>query len=132
VTKTEHASYWQQQALGDWETVDVLCEGKKYLQSLFWLHLTIEKLCEAVWIMSNEDDILHRTHNLNRLLIEASLSLPDEYAILLTELNQFQLEGRYPNYLYNLYKIITGELTADYIQRVKPLRLWLLSQLPSD
>ena len=89
MTKTEHIVYWQRQAIDDWETVDVLYKGRKYLQSLFWLYISIEKLCKALWVSSNEGNVLPRTHNLNRLLAEANVTVPDDYGVLLIELNRF-------------------------------------------
>lgn len=130
MTKEEHANYWQQHALDDWETVDVLRKGQKYLQSLFWLHLTVEKLCKALWIVNSDGNTPPRTHNLNRLLAETGVDLPEEFALLLTELNRFQLNGRYPDYLSDSYLTTTESLVSEYIERVKPLRAWLLHQLP--
>ena len=132
MTKTEHITYWQRQALDDWETADVLYKGRKYLQSLFWLHLSIEKLCKALWISTNEGNAPPRTHNLNRLLAETDVDIPDDYAVLLTELNRFQLEGRYPDYVSDAYKTVTNVLVEEYIERVNPLKAWLINLLPSN
>lgn len=122
MTKAEHITYWKRQALDDWETVDVLYEGRKYLQSLFWLHLSIEKLCKALWISTNEGNSPPRTHNLNRLLAETNVAIPNDYAVLLIELNRFQLEGRYPDYVSDAYRTITSTLVEEYVERVNPLR----------
>jgi len=132
MTKAEHIAYWQRQAVDDWETVDVLYKGRKQLQSLFWLHLSIEKLCKALWVSKNEGNVPPRTHNLNRLLAEINVDTPDDYAVLLTELNRFQLEGRYPDYVSDIRRTVTNALVEEYIERVNPLKAWLISQLPSS
>ncbi|MGA0559115.1 HEPN domain-containing protein [Larkinella sp. VNQ87] len=132
MSREEHIDYWRRQALDDWETVEVLYRGKKYLQSLFWLHLTIEKLCKAVWIANNKDTVPPRIHNLLRLLNNSNVRATEEHTILMVELNRFQLEGRYPNYIADLQTTITSELVVDYMMRSKSLKEWLLSQLPSN
>lgn len=132
MTKTDHITYWKRQAFDDWETIDVLYKGGKYLQSLFWMHLSIEKLCKALWISTNEGNIPPRTHNLNRLLAETNVFIPDHYAVLLVELNRFQLEGRYPDYVSDTHKTVTKTLVDEYLERVNPLKAWLISLLPSN
>ena len=44
-SKQEHINYWVEQADDDWGAVETLFIGKKYLQSLFFAHLVIEKIC---------------------------------------------------------------------------------------
>ncbi len=132
MTKNEHIAYWQRQSIDDWETVDVLFKGRKYLQALFWLHLSIEKLCKAVWISTTESNVPPRTHNLNRLMAETGIDISPEFGILLVELNRFQLEGRYPDYVSDISKSVQAPLVEEYIKRVNPLRTWLVSLLPSS
>lgn len=131
MTKDEHIQYWQQQSVDDWETVDILLKGRKFLQALFWLHLSVEKLCKAVWINKADGNIPPRTHNLNRLMAETHIAVPQEFTILLVELNRFQLEGRYPDYVSDVSKSVNDALVEEYIDRSKPLKIWLTSLLPS-
>jgi HEPN domain-containing protein len=50
MTKQEHIDYWVNTAAEDWDTVEVLFNGKKYLHALFWAHLVLEKLAKAHWV----------------------------------------------------------------------------------
>jgi HEPN domain-containing protein len=47
-TKNEHIDFWLIQADDDWTAVDTLFKGRNYLQSLFFAHLVIEKICKAL------------------------------------------------------------------------------------
>ena len=67
-TKQEHITFWIEQAGDDWIAVDTLFKGKMYLQSLFFAHLVIEKVCKAFWIKHNKENVPPRTHNLIYLL----------------------------------------------------------------
>jgi len=63
-TKEEHISFWVEQSEDDWKAVFSLINGKNYLQSLFITHLVIEKLCKALWIKYNTQNVPPRSHNL--------------------------------------------------------------------
>ena len=45
-------------------------------------------------------------------------------------MNDFQMEGRYPDYAFLIYQICTEAHTKALINDVNTLRIWLISQLP--
>jgi len=128
-TKGEHIEFWVEQAEDDWKAVLTLYKGKNYLQSLFFAHLVIEKLCKSLWIKHNPENIPPRTHNLIQLLSATPIALPDETGEFLLSLNRFQLEGRYPEYLTKMYGICDKPFTKSMIDATDKLRLWLLGKL---
>jgi len=128
-TKEEHINYWLNQAEDDWEAVYTLFNGKKYLQSLFFAHLVIEKISKALWIKSNESNIPPKTHNLNLLLSQTPLKINDEQSEFLLGLNRFQLEGRYPEYITKMKEICNKDFTYHLIANTKEIKLWLQENL---
>lgn len=62
-TKEHHIEHWLAQSNDDWEAAELLFAGKKYLHSLFFAHLSLEKVCKAHWINSSEINILPFTRN---------------------------------------------------------------------
>ncbi len=44
-------------------------------------------------------------------------------------MNNFHLEGRYPDYLDSLYKKYKKKNTGDILEQVEKLSLWLQQQL---
>ncbi|MCL4550750.1 MAG: HEPN domain-containing protein [Bacteroidetes bacterium] len=124
-SKEEHIRYWLIQAEDDWEAVDALLKGKKNLQSLFFAHLVIEKICKALWIKYNQTNIPPKTHNLNFLLSQTPLPLSDEQNEFLLNLNRFQLEGRYPEYITKMQQICNYDFTHEMIAKTKEIKLWL-------
>jgi HEPN domain-containing protein len=127
-TKSEHIEFWVNQAKNDWDAVNTLFFGKNYLQSLFFAHLVIEKLCKA-WIKHNTGNVPPRTHNLNYILSFTPIELNEEKSEFLLTLNRFQLEGRYPEYLTQLHNICNESFTKSLIETTNELRLWLLGKL---
>jgi HEPN domain-containing protein len=130
MTKEQHIEFWIEQANDDWTAVGTLFDGKNYLQSLFFAHLVIEKLCKSLWIKHNLDNIPPRTHNLIILLSATPIKLTTEQSEFLLYLNRFQLEGRYPDYMTKMRSICTELFTKELINSVNKFRLWLLEKLP--
>lgn len=128
-TKTEYINFWIGQAEEDWKAVDTLFKGKNYMQSLFFAHLVIEKLCKSLWIKHNEENVPPRIHNLIHLLSSTPIKLEDDKSELLLSLNRFQLEGHYPEYLTKLHNICNEKFTKSMINLTNELRLWLLEKL---
>jgi HEPN domain-containing protein len=99
------------------------------LQSLFFAHLVIEKICKALWIKHNEENVPPRTHNLIHILSTTLLDLDFEKSEFLLSLNRFQLEGRYPDYMTKMHAICNKFFTAEMINKTNTLRLWLLEKV---
>ncbi|MCK4662269.1 MAG: HEPN domain-containing protein [Bacteroidales bacterium] len=129
MTKQEHIAFWLEQANDDWDAVSTLFVGKKYLQSLFFSHLVIEKICKAIWIKCNESNMPPRTHNLIFILSQTDVILQENISEFLLILNRFQLEGRYPEYMTKMHNICNVEFTKSIIEKTKKLRLWLIEKL---
>ena len=128
-TKEEYIEFWIEQANDDWNAVHTLFNGKNYLQSLFFSHLVIEKLCKSLWIKHNIENVPPRTHNLITLLNATPVKLSDEQGEFLLMLNRFQLEGRYPDYMTKMHNICNESFTNEIIQTVNDFRIWLLEKL---
>ena len=75
MNKRDYIDYWVQTAEKDWKATEHLCDKGDYLQSLFFAHLVLEKLCKAHWVKDNKPDIPPRTHNLVYLAENTQLSL---------------------------------------------------------
>ena len=128
-SKQEHIAYWVDQATDDWEAVDTLVQGRKYLQALFFAHLVIEKLCKAIWIKHNEMNVPPKTHNLLHIISQTPVILSDAQSEFMLNLNRFQLEGRYPEYISQMRNICNEAFTRTMIENVNKLRLWLTEKL---
>lgn len=127
--KKDHIAFWVTQAEDDWTAVATLFKGRNYLQSLFFAHLVIEKICKALWIKHNEGNVPPRTHNLIHLLSTTPIKLSDDKSEFMLSLNRFQLEGRYPDYLNKMHNICNEPFTTTIINETNELRLWLLEKV---
>lgn len=129
MTKQDYINFWIEQAEDDWTAVDTLLKGRNFMQSLFFAHLVIEKLCKSLWIKYNEENVPPRTHNLIHLLTSTPIDLSDDRSELILSLNRFQLEGRYPDYMTKMHNICNEQFTVSMLDTTNQLRLWLLEKL---
>ena len=100
MTKQQHIDYWVETAEKDWIVVQQLFDAKSYIHALFWAHLVLEKLCKAHWVKDNIGNTPPKIHNLINLIAKTNAKLPKTDKDFLSILNQFQLEGRYPDYKF--------------------------------
>jgi HEPN domain-containing protein len=129
MTKCDHINFWLEQANDDWAAVGTLFVGRNYLQSLFFAHLVIEKVCKSLWIMHNQDNVPPRTHNLMQLLAATPIILGEDRSEFILKLNRFQLEGRYPDYFTKMRVICDEQFTISILSAADELRQWLLKKL---
>lgn len=128
-TKQDYIAYWVDTAANDWKAVKQLLAGKSYIQALFWAHLVLEKLLKAHWVKDNEENIPPKTHNLVKLAESTRLAISDEDKEFYYMVNQFQLEGRYPEYIRDLYKKYKLIQTKKIIGQIDENRKCLLKKL---
>jgi HEPN domain-containing protein len=129
LTKEEHIAYWVLTANRDWNTVQDLYKTKNYLPALFFAHLVLEKLCKAHWVRDNEGNTPPKIHNLIVLLENIRYIVTEEEKDFLRAMNQFQLEGRYPDYKNALYKTYKSLKTKNILNKVNIFRECLLKNL---
>jgi HEPN domain-containing protein len=130
MTKEEYIEYWLKSSKDDLGTMKYLFKGKRYVHALFFGHLYIEKISKSLWIKNNKENYPPRIHNILTILQQAKIILDEEYLLFLLKLNQYQVEGRYPEDIEKLYKITNRKLTLQYITTIKTIAQCLLNKLP--
>jgi predicted nucleotidyltransferase/HEPN domain-containing protein len=109
----KHIAYWRNGSDEDWEVALDLIRRDKIRHGLFFLHLSMEKLIKA-HVCRHTAEVPPKTHNLLRLAETADLAPNLERQKLLVELNDYCMEGRYPD---DLAQLPSREETADIVQR---------------
>ncbi|GJQ63102.1 MAG: DNA-binding protein [Melioribacteraceae bacterium] len=129
MTKEEHINYWLGSAEHDLETVESLLSAEKYDWSLFIGHLVLEKSLKALFVACNDNKMPPKSHNLVKLSELSGLKLDEEKKVFLDEVNDFNLEIRYPEYKNEFYKSCTKEYAEEYIVKIKEMYVWLKSRI---
>lgn len=129
MTKQEHVKYWLESAQHDLETSKTLFNSEKYDWALFLAHLVLEKVIKAIFVQNHGNKIPPKIHNLVRLSELASLELDGSQKIFLDEVNDFNLEVRYPEFKKEFYKSCTKDFAHKYLSQIEEFQLWLKSHL---
>ena len=109
--------YWSKGAISDIETAELLVTARKYIEGLFFCHLTIEKIFKALLVKST-NQLAPKSHNLIYLCELAKVNLSDDNTSFLSVLMKYQIEGRYPEYFP---KAPSNEIANDYLCKTKAL-----------
>jgi HEPN domain-containing protein len=123
----EIEKYWVVSSDEDMETAIVLFKNKKYVHSMFFLHLTVEKMLKALFVRKNKREAPFG-HNLQSLAQKIP-DIPFEKGHIETfsKITTFNIATRYDDYKRNFYKICTGDFAANYLRIGKELIQWLKS-----
>jgi HEPN domain-containing protein len=117
-------AYWRQSAQEDWEVARHLVETGRTRHGLFFAHLALEKILKA-HVCKHTQCVAPRMHNLKRLAGLAGLTLTPGRQDVLAEMNEFHIEGRYPE---RLPPPPSAEEGCKYIDRSEDVFQWLMSQ----
>jgi AbiV family abortive infection protein len=115
--KTEIIQYWVKAAEQDLDTAKVLYKHKRYNWCLFLGHLALEKIIKAHFVNDNPDEPVPLIHNLTKLAEKTKLQLSDDQKVVLTEINQFNIKVRYPDYKFEFIRNAQKNLPINISNR---------------
>jgi HEPN domain-containing protein len=117
--------FWRSGAQEDWEVATKLVSDGKIRHGLFFAHLALEKVLKA-HVCRHTKDMAPRVHNLIRLSELGDVPLDQEMTDLLADMNQFHIEGRYPESGMSPPRQAEAE---GYIERSGRVLQWLIRKL---
>jgi len=117
--------YWKSGAQEDIVVAAELVSGGRYRHGLFFAHLALEKILKA-HICRKTGSLAPRIHNLVRLCEIAELRPPQMQLDHLADMNEFNLEGRYP---IQYIDTTSGQEAQNYLAKTNEVFEWLVRQL---
>ncbi len=120
----KQVEYWRQGADEDWHVAAKLVKDGSSRHGLFFAHLALEKVLKGL-VCRHTGDLPPRIHNLVRLSELASLKPDSQQTDLLAEMNQFNLEGRYPE---SFALAPSTEEAARFLAQSQEVMAWLIQQ----
>jgi HEPN domain-containing protein len=121
----KHVEYWQNSAISNIETAEILIVSRKYIEGMFFCHLCIEKILKAL-VVKQTGKIPSKTHDLFYLTDISKVVITDSQIGFLQILMKYQLEGRYPEYYP---KAPLPEKVNEYLTQTKILFEWFNKML---
>lgn len=117
---------WLDIAKSDHKSSQVLFESKLYPQAVYFICQAVEKVLKAAQVeLTNQ--IPKKTHDLENLVIAATLTLSEEQKQSLKQLSQHYRRVRYPDYRRVLYS--TRIKVEPILNRGKEMYQWILTRL---
>ncbi len=129
MTKEEYITYWLKSSEADLVTMEYLFKGKHYVHALFFGHLYIEKISKSLWVKNNIENYPPKIHNILTILQQAKIILEEKDLLFLLKLNQYQIEGRYPEDMEKIFNLTDEQLTMTYITTIKTIAQCLQKKL---
>lgn len=121
--------YWLDLSNYDFITAKFMLKTKRYPYCLFMCHLSVEKLLKALMVKITGKHAPY-SHNLVDLAKRTGIEFKkEEYKMLLSDLTEFNLEARYPEWQKKFYLRCSKQYTDDYFQKTKKFQKWLKKYL---
>jgi HEPN domain-containing protein len=124
----KHVEYWLAQSDNDLLAAESMLEKGHYTWSLFIGHLVLEKILKAIYVGEHQK-MAPRIHDLVKLAKSISMNLSDEQLVFLSEVSDFNMEGRYPDEKNQFARKCNKEFAMDYLRRIQEMRSWLKKQI---
>lgn len=125
----KQVEYWLTTARSDLETAQTIFDsGKNLHHCLFFCHLVLEKGMKAL-VARRTGSLPPRIHDLELLAERASLLLTSELKDFFSLMNSFNLEARYPDERFRIYKKATKKYTDGLLKKTKETFGWLNEEL---
>ena len=121
----KHVDYWRSGGEEDIAAAGSLLETGHPRHALFFAHLAVVKMLKA-HVTRATGDLAPRIHDLLRLAEIAGLSLPGERSRFLAEIQDYCLEGRYPE---RWPEPPSREQVESALSDTREVLEWLASQL---
>lgn len=115
----EHIEHWIFQADNDIIVAESLYKNGHYAWCLFICHLVLEKALKALFIKTTGNILPPKIHNLVRLAEHSGINLDNNLKQFFYDVNDFNLEARYADYLSNFHNIADEKFTNDYLLLIK-------------
>jgi HEPN domain-containing protein len=119
---------WFKQADYDMKTAEYLFTGRRYIYSVFFCHLALEKALKGLY-EKRLSEIPPKVHNLLYLIEKVGLELPDDLFKWIFALNRVSIPIRYPEDLRKMQKEYNNKKTKEIIQTTREILKWLKKQL---
>lgn len=121
--------YWKNGSIYDLSSAeDIAVKARRFSQALFFVHLACEKALKAAVVCRTKEHAPY-SHNLIFLAKKAEITLTKTQEQFLTEINEFNLECRYPDHAFKIHKKINVTIAKKYLKFVKEFTDWIFEEL---
>lgn len=99
-------------------SAEAMLKTARYLYVAFMCQQAIEKILKAFYV-ERKNELPLRTHNLLYLVDELGIDMQEKDLMLLSQLNQFYIESRYPGERMRLAKAVDKRIAKEILKKSK-------------
>ena len=122
--KEKIVNFWKDGARKSLRLANDIAKRKYYDHALFCGHLALEKLLKAMVVLKVDSHAPH-SHDLLYLAGLAKIDLDVDTQTMLAEINEFNIEGRYPEEKLDFHRRINKAVADEWLQKINKIFLWL-------
>jgi HEPN domain-containing protein len=120
-------TYWSKSSKKDFESAqEIVHNTKRYSSALFFMHLSVEKSLKALFVKKHSEPAPY-SHNLLSIAAKCELKLTPAIEKTLLEINEFNLESRYPDEKFSLEKKATKRFALNQLSKTEEILKWIFS-----
>ena len=109
--------YWIENSKRKFKSMEQLYEGKSYPDALYYGHMILEMALKACVVMKTGEQAPYK-HNLKYLAQLADLNFDEKDMEFLGEVNDFNMEARYPEEKMDFFKKCTKTYTDRFYKPI--------------
>jgi HEPN domain-containing protein len=117
--------HWENGSKSDFEAAQEIFENtKRFTSALFYGHLSVEKKLKAAFV-SKFGTHAPYTHNLIHLVSKLEWEIDNETELKLREINEFNMDGRYPDEKNSFEKKATKIYCQAQLKKIEEVLDWI-------
>lgn len=117
--------YWEKGSTLDWQTSTEILNGtQRFSAALFYLHLSLEKSFKAKLVSRTKAHAPY-TRNLLHLVEKLGWEVDDATLNILAQINDFNLEARYPDEKREFELKATKEFANEFLEKGRDILKWI-------
>jgi HEPN domain-containing protein len=118
---------WFRQSDYDMDTAEYMCQGGRYIYTVFMCHLSIEKALKGLYYEKHQKHP-PKTHSLVHLMNKIKIKPPKDKATFIIKLSEAGIPTRYPEDLTKLQAVYTENAVKDLLNKAKEIKEWIKKQ----
>lgn len=122
--REEIIKVWLESAERNLAVARELVKSKHYDWALFIGQLALEKLLKSV-VTKAQNDSPPYTHNLVKLAELSNIKFSEEDLQDLAQITKYNVQARYDDVKYQLYKMATKEYTKEWFTKIERIYSWI-------
>jgi len=125
---SEQVKNWLDSALYDLETAKHLYRSGRYIYTIFFCHLALEKILKAK-VQEVTGKLPPKTHNLRYLVKLCDMDVPEDVFEFLSKLSDVSIPTRYPEDLAKLLHAYDEQTVGEYAHKTREVFEWIRKSL---